>query len=484
MSVGQKTLCVVTRIPQKAVRALLDSLKDWTVTTVALNSISDLSPLAGASAILIQSGDSDWTADLARAIRATPDTALSTSAILWVRKKGSPWTEPAIDDVIVPVEEGALDRLRMRLHQAEERRFTASRALENAKAETILKQREEFLGVCAHDLRSPIGLIRASLKMALGDKGALSELQRELMVRAERQASHALTLVDDLLDVMSYEQGLQPDYQLVALGTFFEDFYKDYKLQAEQKNICLEYDNQVPTWAALIDPDRVRQMLQNIFTNAVKFTQAGKKIFLRVEPFQGRRKNDPPYPMVLVTLRDEGKGIPEKEIAGIFNRFSQIRGAGRGDGRGLGLTVAKQIAQLHDGNIWVSSREGEGSSFFALFPHVVSAPPGATHKGRVLIVDPAPENRELYRHSFSQQFSEVLFARDGVEAITLTHFHKPEAILFSPKVEKISSTDAARILKASHSGMRRFLLTLDPEKPPFDASLFDGVVQLPLFDQI
>lgn len=71
--------------------------------------------------------------------------------------------------------------------------------------------------------------------------------------------------------------------------------------------------------------------------------------------------------MLVVSIRDEGRGIPQKELQKIFDRFTQIKEQSRSDGRGLGLTVAKQISTLHDGNIWVESEEGKGSTFLYYF---------------------------------------------------------------------------------------------------------------------
>ena len=170
----------------------------------------------------------------------------------------------------------------------------------------------------------------------------------------------------------------------------------------------------------LADSDRVRQLLQNLFTNALKFTDKGKNIYLKVAPFYGRRKSDPPYPMMIISLKDEGRGIPQSEIDKIFDRFSQIKDASRSEGRGLGLTVAKQISNSHDGNIWVQSEEGKGSTFFVLFPHVVSHPKeeAMRNRKRALIAETASDRRETYYRQMEQWGYDLIFARNGVEVVT------------------------------------------------------------------
>ncbi len=491
MTISPQSLCLVCFEspgrkkggPKKAAKRL-----GFDCLTIQLSeSLETLAELPPCSLYLIQHDAPELVERVAREIRSTPNAQVSTASIIWLSPSGKmvAWPSRLVDDVILFSDDqaGVNERLSARIAQAEERCLMAVRMLDNAKSETILKQREEFLGVCAHDLRSPIGLIKVSLKMALCEAHPLSELQTELLTRAERQSVHALALVDDLLDVMAFEQGLRPQYTLVSLGQFLEDFHRDYRLQAEQKKIRFEYKNEIADWKVLIDPDRVRQMLQNIFANAVKFTPEGRGIYLSVESFQGRRKTDPQFPMVMLTLRDEGKGIPRRELAGIFDRFTQVKGMGRAEGRGLGLSVAKQIAQLHDGNVWVSSEEGAGSSFFVLFPHVVGPAEAKHTQTRILIVDPGKDHRALYEDSLARLGISPTFAKDGVEAVTLSHFLLPEIVLFASDLSKISTSDAARILKDNHFSARRVLMLGAGETPTIDTGLFDSVLTRPFSER-
>jgi len=323
-------------------------------------------------------------------------------------------------------------------------------SVQAAKTETTLKQREEFLGVCAHDLRSPLGLIQSGLAMVLNNnKDNLTEFQVEIISRSRRQAGQAITLVNDLMDVMAYEQGLKPQYAMLTLHDFLSEFYKDYSFQAEQKRIHFHYHNPVPDWRALADADRIRQLLQNLFVNALKFTPADKNIYLNVTAFTGRRKQDPPYPMMVVSLRDEGKGIPPKELQKIFDKFTQVKDQARQEGRGLGLTVAKQISTLHDGNIWVESEEGKGSTFNVLFPHVISrtdAP--ALNERMVVVAEPDEKKREQHYGVLNRWGYTVHFAKDGVEAITYAFYHLPGTVILSENLSKITEEEVASILKA------------------------------------
>ncbi len=388
-------------------------------------------------------------------------------------------------------------RLKLRAHEAEERRKQDEVIKEQmnriAKNETVVKQREEFLGVCAHDLRSPLGLIQSSASMILNahsGKHTLTVNQLELLSRIKRQASQGIKLVNDLLDVMSFEQGFQPKYQLISLDGFLKDFHKDYSQQAIEKKITFEYENAVPDWRVMADSDRIRQILQNLFANAIKFTESKKHIYLRVTPFIGRRKSDPPHPMVIISLRDEGKGIPPREMQRLFDRFSQIKDHSTPEGRGLGLTVAKQISQLHDGNVWVESEEGKGSTFHLLLPHVISRhgknteERAARTKPLIIVAEPSEERRELFFQGMEAWGSQVVFARDGVEAVALTFHHLPDAVILTPDITRFQVDDVLEVLKGNKltQTIPVFLAASENEdiKERFDNHLFDRILKLPL----
>ena len=388
--------------------------------------------------------------------------------------------------------EGA-DRIRYRLtlrsREAIERASAHKAAQEQssqlAKIDTALKQREEFLGVCAHDLRSPLALIQTCLAMTIkaGPESGLAPIYSDLLARAHRQSGHALNLVKDLLDVMALEQGLKPQYQMLKLHDFLTEFSSDYRVQAQQKNIQFHYSNPVPQWYVLADSERMRQLLQNLFANALKFTEGGKNIYLNVAPFQGRRKHDPEHPMILISLRDEGRGIPQSEMQKIFDRFAQIKEHSREGGRGLGLTVAKQISTLHDGNIWVESEEGRGSTFYVLFPHAISRQevprtPGPVR--RVLVAEASEQKRQDYFGKLAAWGYDVQFAKDGVEAIAMLFYSNPDLVVLTPELGKLNTAEVANLLKTHpHACSVPLLLAAKDPAKQAEAVLADALLSLP-----
>jgi len=459
-----------------------------------------LSPVS--RAVFYGDKDLDVIRPIVKAIRGLQNSPLSFQPFFWlyedtdhhlIEKLG----EVGFDDFCHSVKPNELlFRLHLRDREMDTRIKTDQQLKDHsirlAKNETILKQREEFLGVCAHDLRSPIGLIQSSASMILnangGERTGLSPMQHELITRIKRQAGEALGLVKDLLDVTSLEQGLQPQYQLLSLHDIIYQFYADYRQQAETKEIRFEYDNGIKDWRILADADRIKQLLQNLFTNALKFTDAKKSIQLSVMPFKGRRKSDPPYPMVVISVKDEGKGIPPKEMQKIFDRFTQLKDRSKADGRGLGLTVAKQISTLHEGNIWLESEEGKGSTFHVLFPHVVSRTQRDPETSdprpvTVLVAEPSTERRDVYFQDLTSWGVQVHYAKDGVEALAMLFHLLPDVLILTTNLAKMDIPEVMDIVKSDvlTSTIPVFLAAEESEKVEnkIETHIFDRVIKMP-----
>lgn len=455
--------------------------KGWEVAW--LSSVTQTIPECAAT-IFVTGWDAAAVTQVIATSRALPVIAVESSDA-----SGAALIEAGVDDLFLLGDDagGLAARIEIRIRQARGKMELVKRfqdqTLETAKAETAMKQREEFLSVCAHDLRSPLGLIQTSLSMVLNGQPALPALPSELITRARRQAGQAIKLVNDLLDVMALEQGLKPQYEVLNMHKLLDEFYRDYKLQADQKKIRFHYENPIPSWRILADADRVRQLLQNLLGNALKFTDEGKNIYLSVAPFQGRRRADPPYPMIVMSLRDEGKGIPSTEVQKIFDRFAQLKQNSREGGRGLGLTVAKQISTLHDGNVWVQSVEGQGSTFFALFPHVLSAPAATTATKKILIAEPSFQKRDLFYKQMEKWGYELLFARDGIEALTLSFYTRPSLVILTKGLAKLQEAEVANVIKndPEMSGTK-VLLAAEADQlsqSKSEVTLFDESLPLP-----
>lgn len=478
----------------------IEALQDLSSTTVAEWISQHIPPTA--HAIFFGGKELGWFKPIIETVRRTAGTPMAVAPFFWIYEDVdhhllAQMCDEGFDDFchisIKPHE--LLLRLKLRRQDADHRALAEQRSREHdqklAKSETIIKQREEFLGVCAHDLRSPLGLIQSSAQMILksvAEKHSFTPTHLELLSRIKRQASQAVGLVNDLLDVMSYEQGLKPTYQLFNLHELLNEFYQDYKAQAAQKEIQLHYKNPIADWKILADADRVRQLLQNLVMNAIKFTEAKRHIYLSVSSFMGRRKHDPVYPMVVIAVKDEGKGIPQKEAQKIFDRFSQLKDTSRGEGRGLGLSVAKQISNSHDGNIWVESVEGNGSTFFVLLPHAISRSETLDLKKReaplILVAEPEGPRRAEYFHALESWGADVIFAKDGVEALALLFHLLPDVCVLTGKLAKMDVLEVVALAKsdALTATIPLFLAGEETEKLEnhLDTHKFDRFLKLPL----
>lgn len=190
--------------------------------------------------------------------------------------------------------------------------------------------------------------------------------------------------------------------------------------------------------------------------------------------------------MIVISLKDEGKGIPQSELQKIFDRFVQVKEHSREGGRGLGLTVAKQISTLHDGNIWVESEEGKGSTFFVLFPHAISrsnCPPKVSEPRRLLVAEPSLEKRAEIFGRLTEWGYQVDFAADGVETVTLLFHHWPDALILTPELPKLGAAEVAGLVKAhSESSSIPILLATARnglQTKRFETILADAVIPTP-----
>ena len=224
--------------------------------------------------------------------------------------------------------------------------------------------KNRFLGMAAHDLRHPITVMQGYLDMLVA--GVLGPLdgKQERVLRTLQGASEAmLSMVNDLLDVSAIESGnLDLKLEPVPLGGFLEEVRMESALLAQGKNqeVRLEMPSELPTLR--MDPQRIHQVLTNLVTNAIKFSQGGTVITLGVA--MGGEETR-------IFVRDQGQGIPKGEIAKAFTEFGRlsVRPTAGESSTGLGLAIAKRIVEAHGGRIWVESEQGKGSTFLFVIPN-------------------------------------------------------------------------------------------------------------------
>ena len=231
------------------------------------------------------------------------------------------------------------------------------------KLDDANKLKNKFLGITAHDLRSPLTVIKGFLDLfIMGHVGEITEQQKSFMEKMKKHCEHMLEIINDLLDYSAIETGhLELKLQEVDLNKFLIESCESNNFLAQSKSICIipTIDKDLPN--VIIDPIRINQVLNNIITNAIKFSHSETEI-------QMIAKRDGDY--VRVIVKDQGVGIPENELPKIFKAFSQssAKSTAGEKGTGLGLAIVKRIIDAHNGEIIVQTKVGKGSEFIIKLP--------------------------------------------------------------------------------------------------------------------
>ncbi|HWR98183.1 MAG TPA: HAMP domain-containing sensor histidine kinase [Candidatus Methanoperedens sp.] len=229
--------------------------------------------------------------------------------------------------------------------------------------ESLNRQKNEFVGIAAHDLRSPLAVIEMYASFLLGGPARrLSEQEREFLRVIALQSRFMLNLINDLLDVTRIESGhldLRP--AAADFGLFVRRIAGLQAMLAERRRIEVVVEGESGPCLATFDPSRMEQVLNNLIGNAVKFSADGTRVVVRVECTATA---------IRTSVADQGPGIAPEELRTIFKEFH--RGSARpvaGErSTGLGLAIARRIVEAHGGAIGVESEIDRGSTFFFTLP--------------------------------------------------------------------------------------------------------------------
>lgn len=266
-----------------------------------------------------------------------------------------------VDYVTKPFQEGEV-AARVATH-LELRRQRCRLAAQNAALAEANEVKSRFLGMAAHDLRSPLGAIYGFARLFMkGTLGPVADAQMDVLRRVEQNCQRMLDLLEDLLDVNAIETGhlaLKPEP--VSLRELLATAHGSAAMLARPKSITVRLDapSSLPTLQA--DSHRLLQVLDNLLSNAVKFSPRGATVSLRA-----RLSGD----TAEVSVVDEGPGIPPAERCKIFTDFGRtsVRPTGGERSTGLGLAIARRLVEAHGGRIWLDSEEGRGSTFSFSLP--------------------------------------------------------------------------------------------------------------------
>ena len=236
------------------------------------------------------------------------------------------------------------------------------------------KQRADFISTASHEMRTPVAAIEGYLALALNEKvSKIDEKAKSYLEKAHASTEHLGKLFQDLLTSAKAEDGrLTSHPTIVNISEFITQLVEDLKFSAEKKGLALEMQtsslpqgaqkNIAPVYYAKVDPDRLREVVTNLFDNAVKYTEVGK-ITIGIT---GNAE------VVQFSITDTGHGIPKADIPHMFQKFYRVDNSATRTigGTGLGLFICRKIVELYNGKIWVESEEGKGSTFYINLPRI------------------------------------------------------------------------------------------------------------------
>jgi len=300
--------------------------------------------------------------------------------------------------------------------------------------------------------------------------GDLNERQMRSLSLIETSGRHLLELINDILDVAKIGAGkLELDITPVAIEHLCKSSLNFVKQIANQKNIQLKLSISPSIKMVAVDERRIRQSLINLLSNAVKFTPKGGKVCLevKIQKIESTELTIKSAYELIFSITDTGIGISPEDIRNLFQAFVQIDSSLNRQyaGTGLGLTLVKQIAELHGGYVNVSSQVGEGSCFSIFLPYIESIKLGKSEQAPqssveshdrtgdlendflavnplILLVEDNPINIETFSNYLTSRGYRLIFASDGQEAIDIAIAQKPDLILMDIQMPVLDGISA------------------------------------------
>jgi len=327
-----------------------------------------------------------------------------------------------------------------------------------AEVHELLQIKEQFIANLSHEIRTPL---HAILAMAESLENELIDLKTKAKTTLIKKNSESLLhLLDSLLDASKLGANkLSLNPKEIHLRSTLQSIFDEDAILAEKKNLVLTLNNNISSdFYAMADESRVRQILKNIFSNAVKFTERGS-IDISLNATINHKESNP-YVLLEISITDTGIGMEAQFLNHIFGRFSQADSSisRNQEGSGLGLSISKELAELMNGTITVSSTLNKGSTFNVILKLPLTT---KNHEmkinGHALIVDDIEVNRLVANELTRQLGMEATKIASGIEAIELAQKEAFDVILMDiqmPKVNGIQATKFIRDLEFRYSKPR------------------------------
>lgn len=324
------------------------------------------------------------------------------------------------------------------------RDITERKRLEEAKT--------NFLGSISHELRAPLTSILGFSELLLKDNlpEAVKQKLRIILERGRQE----LKLVNDLIALAASEyDGATYEMADRSVWHFLSKYVREAPvvianlMEKRHGTSNFTFEREIASGlkgvTARFDEKRLRQVLDNLVENAVKYSPAGQSHF----KISAERRDG----SVVIGVHDRGIGIPPEEHETIFQPFYQVRGRGKAfsDGLGKGLSIVKEFIEAHGGAVWLESKPQEGSAFYVSLP-VLNAPAAETPRAttRVLVVDDDRDMAQFVQDLLSKNGWDVEIVFNGADAFAHLERHKPDLVILDLNMPDMQGDDVCRALKS------------------------------------
>ena len=252
----------------------------------------------------------------------------------------------------------------------------------NTKLEKLERLKSEFISIVSHELRTPLTAIKNSLEICLSGKaGEVSLIMDKFLNMAKRNVTRLSGIINDLLDLSKVEAGkMDFKFEKANINTPVEFIKNTFENLAKEKNITLELEKDDNLELTYYDNQRIEQVMSNLISNAIKFTNENGKIVIRTEKITSDSIDKSKLTTadntvfynnyIKISVQDNGIGIAQEDQKKVFDQFQQIENSlnRKNGGTGLGLPIAKQLIEAHRGFIWVDSVPNSGTTFSFVVP--------------------------------------------------------------------------------------------------------------------
>lgn len=368
---------------------------------------------------------------------------------------------------------------------------TAELVIAKEQADTANRAKSAFIANMSHELRTPLNAILGFSEI-LGRDANLSESQKETLSIIHKSGDHLLGLINDVLDIAKIEAGsVILESKPFDLRNMILDITDMLSIRAQAKNLQLlvEQSSDFPLYI-LGDQGKLRQILINLISNAIKATEQGG-VSLRLG-FRAKR--------LIIEVEDTGCGIALEDQSKIFSAFVQVGLQDKQQGTGLGLAITRQFVELMGGHISLMSEMGKGSIFRVELPvelaHAEDIPdaPITTNmvvgleagqpSYRILVVDDQKDNRLLLQRLLGDVGFEVRFAENGAEAVEQFSQWQPDFIWMDRRMPVMDGMEATRKIRALPNGDKVKIAavtasTFSEETAELSVAGFDDIVNKP-----